>query len=57
MFLVPSLDSLILSFKNSFVIGCQWLIPIILVAWEAEIRRIGLRPAQASPGDENTSPK
>jgi hypothetical protein len=27
-------------FKNHVLAGCQWLTPVILATWEAEIRRI-----------------
>jgi hypothetical protein len=28
------------NFSNSMLAGCQWLMPVILATWEAEIRRI-----------------
>jgi hypothetical protein len=37
--------------------GCQWLTPVILTTWEAEIRRIDSRPAQANSSQDPITKK
>jgi hypothetical protein len=43
------------SLKGKDLTGCQWLMPVTLATWEAEIRRIEVQSQQIVL--ENPSPK
>jgi hypothetical protein len=43
--------------KSDIAVGCQWLRPVILVTWEAEIRRITVQGQPRKIGHKSPCPK
>jgi hypothetical protein len=41
--------------KECVLERCQWLIPVILVTWEVDIRRLFVRPAQTNSSQDPIS--